>query len=146
VKQILLSLLAIAVLGLGGCLTQAPKMGAPAGTQPGVEVPAEEGEVIAQWAGMGSRTTEPFIIESDSWAIKWVHIPAVINEQTIGTFQVMVYNVDVPDMPVIIAVNSQERDADVFTVEGKGTFYLMINSANSRWLVRVLVTPEGSAD
>lgn len=114
-----------------------PKLGAPA---------KEKGEVIAQWTGVGSKTTEPFIIDSDSWAIKWVHIPAVINEQTIGTFQVMVYNVEKPDMPVIIAANSNQEESDTFSIEGKGEFYLMINSANSRWLVRVLVTPEGSVD
>jgi hypothetical protein len=136
-RQSILLILAIAVLGLGGC-------GSPASE---VEAPSEEGgEVIAQWAGMGGKTTEPFIIDSDSWAIRWVHLPAVINEQTIGTFQIMVYNVDEPDMPVIIAADSQERETGVFTVEGKGTFYLMINSANSRWLVRVLVTPEESVD
>jgi hypothetical protein len=58
----------------------------------------------------------------------------------------MVYNVEEPDIPAVIAANSQEKEADAFTIEGEGTFYLMINAANTRWAVRVLITPEDSAD
>jgi len=156
-KRVLLSLLAIAVLGLGGCLMQTPKMGAPEGAKPEAETPAgvepevisvagAGAELVAEWTGIGTETTEPFTIESESWVIDWAHVPSEVKGQSIGTFQIMVYNVEEPDIPVVIAVNSQEREADVFTIEGKGTFYLMINAANTRWAVRVLVTPEDSAD
>ena len=156
-KRILLSLLAIAVLGLGGCLMPTPKMEAPAGAQPEVEAPegvepevialaGAGAELVAEWTGIGTETTEPFTIESESWVIDWAHVPSELNDQSIGTFQIMVYNVEEPDIPVVIAVNSQEREADVFTIEGKGTFYLMINAANTRWAVRVLIAPEDSAD
>ncbi len=134
-----------------------PKMEAPAGAQPEAEAPAgvepevitlagAGAELVAEWTGIGPRTTDPFTIESESWVIDWRHVPSELNDQPIGTFQIMVYNVEEPDMPVIIAANSQEKEADVFTIEGKGTFYLMINAANTRWAVRVLVTPEDSVD
>ena len=130
---------------------QTPKMGAPAGAesevQPEVIALAGAGaELVAEWTGIGTKTTDPFTIESESWVIDWGHVPSEIKDQSIGTFQIMVYNVEEPDIPVVIAVNSQERDADIFTIEGKGTFYLMINAANTRWAVRVLVTPEDSVD
>ena len=138
-------------------MMQTPKMEAPAGAQPEAEAPAgvepevivlagAEAELVAEWTGIGTRTTDPFTIESESWVIDWAHVPSEIKDQSIGTFQIMVYNVEEPDIPVVIAVNSQERDADIFTIEGKGTFYLMINAANTRWAVRVLVTPEDSVD
>lgn len=148
-RQAILLISAIVVLGLGGCLMQTPKMEAPAEAES--EVPPEVivlagAELVAEWTGIGTKTTEPFTIESESWVIDWVHVPSELNDQSIGTFQIMVYNVEEPDMPVIIAANSREREADVFTIAGKGTFYLMINAANTRWAVRILVAPEESAD
>lgn len=88
---------------------QTPKMGAPAGAEPEAEAPAgvepevialagAEAELVAEWTGIGTKITDPFTIESEFWVIDWAHVPSEIKDQPIGTFQIMVYNVEEPGM------------------------------------------------
>ena len=138
-KQILLSISVTGILLLSAC-------GSPTAA-PEVEAPAtSEAQLIAEWAGIGPKTTEPFTIDDESWVIDWVHVPSVINNQSIGTFQIMVYNTENPDIPVAIAANSKEKESDTYYMQKTGTFYLLINAANTRWSVKVLVTFKDSVD
>ena len=136
-KQILLSILVVGILLLGACGTpiSAPLTESASTTQ-------EQPQVVAEWAGIGPKTTEPFTIESAPWAIDWTHVPTTLKGKSIGTFQIMVYDTEEPGIPVAIATESVEKDSDISYIDEAGTFYLMINAANTRWTVRVLVVEE----
>ena len=131
-KRVLLSILVAGALLLSAC-------GAPAEAPP---TPQSQSQVVGEWAGIGPKTTAPFTIESESWVIDWAHVPSVINDQPIGTLQIIVHDAEDPDAPITIAANSMEEESSTSYIDGAGTFYLMINAANTRWSVKVLVTQE----
>ncbi|MFC1933876.1 hypothetical protein ACFLXX_01825 [Chloroflexota bacterium] len=132
-KRVLLSILVIGILPVSACGTpsSAPSTENASTTQ-------EEPRIVEEWAGVGPKTTEPFTIESERWAIDWTHVPTTLKGKAIGTFQIMVYNTEKPGIPIAIAAESAEEESDTFYLDKTGTFYLMINAASTRWVVRVL--------
>ncbi|MFC1940770.1 hypothetical protein ACFLXO_08865, partial [Chloroflexota bacterium] len=87
-------------------------------------------------------TTEPFTVESTPWTIDWTNVPTIINDQSLGLLQIMVYDTEKPEAPLAIAANSKLRESGAYQVNETGTFYIMINATNTRWAVKVLVDGE----
>jgi hypothetical protein len=96
-----------------------------------------EPQIIKSWSGTGIKTTEPFTITLTPWAIGWAHEPETMNGQSLGLFQIYVYNVKNPNIPVAIAANSISEEQDISYIYQAGTFYLTINAANTIWAVTV---------
>ena len=94
--------------------------------------------IIKEWSGNGIKTTEPFTIENKPWAITWAHEPKMIDGQSMGIFQIMVYRVSEPDFPITLAANSMERGADSSYIYETGQFFLTMNAANTNWKVQVI--------
>jgi len=83
--------------------------------------------------------TEPFTIESGPWIVEWKHVPARLKGNSIGSLQIVVWDVEKPNAPAEIAANSVEEESGTTRINETGTFYLMINATNTRWAVRVMV-------
>lgn len=95
--------------------------------------------VVKQWVGKGSIITDPFTIDSESWVVEWAHVPARLKGNSIGSLQIIAYNVEDPDTPVAIVATSMEQENGTCPINGAGTFQLMINAANTHWAVKVIV-------
>ena len=102
----------------------------------------KQAQVIKEWVGVGAKTTEPFIVDSAPWTIDWTNVPTIINNQSLGLLQIMVYNVEKPEIPLAIVANSKLRESGAYPINEKGTFYMMINATNTRWAVKVRVVEE----
>ncbi|MDO9579703.1 MAG: hypothetical protein Q7J06_03920 [Bacteroidales bacterium] len=123
-KRILLPILVIGVVLLGGC-------GAPSETPSPTPTTQAEPQLIKEWRGTGIKTTEPFTINSKPWVISWANNPTLIDGQSMGILQIMVYNTKNPDIPTALAANSMEKGSDTSYIYETGTFYLTINAANT---------------
>lgn len=134
-KQILIPILLMEILLLSACA-------APA-TAPTTETPSPtptkqaEPQLIKEWEGTGIKTTEPFTINNKPWVISWANNPKVIDSQSMGILQIMVYSIKTPDFPITLAANTMERSSDNSYIYETGTFYLTINAANTQWAVQV---------
>jgi hypothetical protein len=106
---------------------------------PIVTEPEKEPELILikSWSGTGIKTTEPFIIGNKPWAINWISDPEIIDEQSIGILQIMVYSVNEPDIPIAIIANTQEAGTDTSYIYEMGEFFLTVNAANTSWKVYI---------
>lgn len=115
---------------------------APTPTPTPTETPAPQAQlqVIKEWTGTGIKTTEPFTINNKPWVIDWTHTPALVDDQSMGILQIMVYNTKNPDIPITIAANSTEAGSDTSYIYETGTFFLTINAANTNWKVKVLTS------
>ncbi len=133
VKRILLSILAIGILPLSAC-------GTPATTPEDEELSAsqEQPRVISHWIGAGTKTTENFTVDSAPWAIEWINVPTVIRDRSLGSLQIMVYDTEKPGIPVAIAADSRLKESGTYYMHETGTFFIMINAANTRWMVKVI--------
>jgi hypothetical protein len=89
--------------------------------------------LIGEWSGNGIKTTEPFTVSATPWLVGWTN-----KEQ--GIFQVMVYSVSDPNVPVAIVANTAEPMTDSSYVYHSGRFYLTINATTS-WSVKVAGVP-----
>jgi nitrous oxide reductase accessory protein NosL len=93
--------------------------------------------LIKEWQGSGIKTTEPFTVSQKPWGIAWAHRP----DEYGGMLQIMVYDASRPDELVSLAANTNVGGSDSSYVYETGTFYLTINSANTKWDVRVVGVP-----
>lgn len=92
---------------------------------------------VANWSGTGTNTTQPFTIANSPWVIQWTSNPEVMEGISVGAFQIYVYNVNNTSIPVSVAANTNSSGADNSYVYQTGTFYLVINAANTNWTVAV---------
>lgn len=79
---------------------------------------------VAQWQGKSIKNTETFNISSREWRISWETKAGEYGEMN---FQIYVYNSD-GDL-VSVAANVIGYDKDSTIIRGKGSYYLMINTA-----------------
>lgn len=89
---------------------------------------------VVSWTGSGMKQTETFKVVSREWRIVW----SSRNEPfpNAGILQLMVYN-DRGEM-VTLAANKQGPGSDTTYVRAApGAYYIMINSANIDWNVKV---------
>jgi len=93
--------------------------------------------LLKTWEGTGIITTEPFTISNQPWAINWINEPEIMDGQSIGILQIMVYRADQPDILVALAANTQADEVNTSYVYETGTFFLTINAANTSWKVYV---------
>jgi len=87
------------------------------------EIKAEWREV-AKWQGSLIKNTETFTIASNEWKIIWSTKPGEYGEMN---FQIYVYKAN-GDL-VGVAANVIGKDEDSSVMRGKGSYYLMINTA-----------------
>ena len=153
-KRTLLPILVIGVLLLSACVeTNAPTLvpmpapvpapaPAPAPVPTPELEPAEQAkpQLVKEWTGNGIKTTEPFAIDSKPWVISWSSNPEVVDGQSVGMLQIMVYDTESPDFPLTLAANTGEKSSDISYIYETGTFYLTINAANTQWEVQVLAS------
>jgi len=137
VQRILLSILAIGTLLLGACVVPTAKL---ENKEPSTS--QEQSQVISHWVGAGAKTTENFTVDSAPWAIDWIHVPTVINNRSLGSLQILVYDTEKPQAPVAVVADSRLKESGTYYMDKTGTFYMMINATNTRWVIKVLV-PEG---
>lgn len=130
-KRFALSILVCGVLLLGSC------NGEVASTE-NVTDSREQPRVIKEWMGAGYKKTDPFTIDEGSWTISWLHVPSTLKGNSLGTFQVIVYNADDPYLPVAIVAESKDKESGTGYFDEAGTFFLEINAANTRWSVKIL--------
>jgi hypothetical protein len=97
--------------------------------------------MLKQWSGNGIKTTEPFSIPNKPWSIKWSSNPVILNGQSAGMLQIMVYDTKNPNLPVTLAANTNVQSSDTSYVYQSGEFYLTINAANTDWKVEVWANP-----
>ncbi|MFC1946084.1 hypothetical protein ACFLW1_02675 [Chloroflexota bacterium] len=97
--------------------------------------------IIAEWKGIGNKTTEPFEIESEVWAIVWLFVP---DEPFMGMYSnLLSIEVSSPTdssyfkLPVNLANVKQHVD-DISYFYQAGTFTLDIMSLSGRWKVQVI--------
>ena len=93
--------------------------------------------LIKNWQGTGIKTTEPFSISRQPWAIVWSNKPQIMEEQSVGLLQIIVYRTNQPKLPVTLAANTQEEALDTSFIYETGDFFLTINAANTAWDVTV---------
>ncbi len=111
-------------------------------SSPGTESSSTVGgqsRVIGEWRGKGPLNTEPFTIDSGPWTIEWQHVPARLKDSSIGSLQIIVWDVEKPNTPAVIAATSAEEESGTQRMEETGAFYLMINATNTIWGVKVVV-------
>jgi len=89
------------------------------------------------WNGDGIKTTEPFTINEQPWFVNWTSNPQIIDGQSMGLLQIMVYETDQPTIPITLAANTQEQGTDTSYIYQTGTFFLTMNAANTEWQVCV---------
>jgi hypothetical protein len=97
-----------------------------------------QGGLVKEWSGTGLKVTENFIIAEAPWAIEWVNIPEKIDGQSVGMLKILVYQVDNPSMPPMVAANTMEEMSDTSYIEQTGKFFLIINGFNTSWTVTVI--------
>lgn len=81
-------------------------------------------KLVKEWAGNSDKTTEPFLIQKDSWRIVW---------EAEGILSISVFEVgkDLVEIPV----TAWEGGKDISYLYQKGDFYLKITG--SKWKIRV---------
>lgn len=95
--------------------------------------------LLSSWQGTtGAITTEPFTINKQPWVISWTNEPQIVNGQSIGSLQIIVYHPEQPDIPVTLAGNTLASETNSSYVYETGTFFLTIIAINSSWEVSVL--------
>jgi hypothetical protein len=117
-------------LVLGATLALVPTVGLVSGPADGSAAWA----TVVEWSGSGIKETETFQVASREWRIAW----ETRNEafKGAGIFQIMVH--DEAGKLVTLAANKQGVGKDVSYVRsGPGKHYLMINSGNVDWTVKV---------
>jgi len=84
----------------------------------------EEWKLVKEWRGNSDKTTEPFLIQKDSWRIIW---------EAEGIFSISVYRVGkgLVENPV----TAWEGGKDMNYLYQKGNFYLKITG--SKWKIRI---------
>jgi hypothetical protein len=90
---------------------------------------------IASWSGSGMKQTESFRTASREWRVHW----QTANEPFpgAGILQIMVYSAE-SDSLITLAANKQGTGKDTSYVRAPpGLYYLMFNSGNVDWSVRV---------
>jgi len=101
--------------------------------------PGTEWMVIKSWSGSGIKETETFSVSGNEWRISWNSRNEALHDA--GIFQIYVKNA--AGKIISTAANKQGVGADVFYVHSRpGRYYLMINSANVDWTVRVEAQPK----
>lgn len=96
-----------------------------------------EFELLKEWQGSGIKTTESFNIVYQPWVISWANNPEIMGGQSMGVLQIMIYDVDTPNIPISLTANTGEKTTDTSYIYETGTFYLFINAANTHWNVQV---------
>ena len=96
---------------------------------------AQSPHVVQQWSGSEvQQTTEPFRVASGDWTLTWT----TQDRGTIpGYLSIAIYNADtrMPAGAVSASVGSPNGSATLHN--GPGRFYLVIDGANTSWMVQV---------
>ena len=101
--------------------------------EPKKEEPKKETWVeVKKWSGTGIKKTEPFEITGKQWRVNWKNK----NGEYGGILQIYVYTPG-SSLPSELLANTTESTNDTSYVYKKGTYYLNINSANSKWEAQV---------
>ena len=101
--------------------------------------------VIKEWTGSTTKTTEPFTIESDVWAISWSFTPEPVVGIYANIFSVSVMkpgSAQPESIPVSLA-NTKQPVSDESYIYERGTFYLDINAMSGTWAIQVIAFEEG---
>lgn len=148
---LIIGLISIIACGAPETVTPAPEETQPPPTEPAPITEPEptpepekklEPQTISQWEGTGIKTTEPFTIDYAPWCVVWTHVPEMIDGESMGILQIMVYDIGNPDFPITWAANSMTEEGDTSYIYQVGTFYLTINAANTYWIVAVMAMVE----
>jgi len=81
---------------------------------------------VTSFQGEGPKETPPFKIKGKEWKISWETRPVKEN----GEFIVILYDEKNPEVSEVIA-NTTGEGKDLVYLEGKGTYYLSINTNQS---------------
>ena len=132
-RNILLVVLAAIMLAvftfLGGQLGNQPTSNSPVQQSP---------QVIREWTGNGVYTTEPFVVNSELWAIYWTHDPQRTDSNSIGWVVVVVYSTAKPSVPEGIVASAVDKTSDKSYFSQRGTYYLHIAASNTLWTVQII--------
>lgn len=91
---------------------------------------------VKRWTGMGIKTTEPFTIQGEKWAVIW----SFGDTSGFGAGYLGI-SVKRPGgvIPISMAANAMgEKGSDASYIYEKGEFILDINSANAEWVIGVV--------
>ncbi len=137
--SIFAGLVLLIVFGVATCVglftTSATK------STPASNISAVAPVLIKEWSGFGGTTTESFTIDSNEWLIDWSSQPTAATESSAGSLQIMIHDAQNPDLPAILAANTQNAGSNTSYIHKKGTFYLTINAANTNWSIKVYSEP-----
>lgn len=85
---------------------------------------------VAQWQGKSIKNTETFNISSREWRISWETKAGEYGEMN---FQIYVYKSNEDLLSVAANVIGYDKDSTI--IRGKGSYYLMINTAQPYTIV-----------
>ncbi|MCK9569563.1 hypothetical protein M0R72_11540 [Candidatus Pacearchaeota archaeon] len=106
----------------------------PAVSTPPVQTNTIPSVTVKKWQGTGSKTTEPFEINTSPWAIHWSNSPT---SSMGGHLAIIVYSASSNEY-LDLAANTTKTGSDNSYVYHKGIFYLDISGVNTDWTVEVL--------
>jgi len=95
---------------------------------------------IKEWSGMGTKTTESFVISGEQLAISWVFNPDPPESGIYANyFGIYVYRTqdDIPINVVANIANVSSGQSDISYMHESGTFYLNANSMSGNWQIKV---------
>ena len=90
--------------------------------------PAAQFRRVGGWSGTGTKTTEPFRVNSSPWVVKW-------SASAGGCLSVWVQ--DNAGNPISEAASTEDGGSDQSYVYTTGTLHLNILAANCQWAVEV---------
>lgn len=96
--------------------------------------------IVKEWTGIGNKVTEPFIIDSDVWAISWSFVP----EPIVGIYaNLLMIDIGKPNRSLytsspISITNVKQPVSDYSYIYEKGTYYLDITSMSGEWSIKVI--------
>ena len=88
---------------------------------------------IATWEGKSIKNTETFTVTEKEWIIQWATKPGEYGEMN---FQIYIYKAD--GTLIGVAANIIGEGSDYSVMRGRGSYYLMINSAQP-YVIKILM-------
>ncbi len=139
-KRLLITML----VALTGMIVMACAAPAEAPVETSKETPKAkstlEPQVVAEWSGSGTKTTQPFTITEAPWAVSWAFNPdPPLYGMYANLFQIYVhkaYDRMYMELPANI-FNVSKGTADSSYIYDTGVFYLSISSMSGTWSIKV---------
>ncbi len=92
-------------------------------------------QIVKEWTGEGIKTTEPFVISKQPWAISWV----CNMTESYGYFSITAYTTE--NKMVSLVANTTQSASDVSYIYETGTFYLDIGGYGAVWAIQIVQFP-----